>query len=138
MEINTDIAAMIKLSRESAILGMYEASINQYKTAQDHIEFGSNWSAMSTGVAQKWKDLLYLIKNELNIVIKIKEDLEKLQARPGKPSSKPRESQDDARPFGNRGQASPTKPPVSTPNDYYKKPIPPPVRAEPILRQPLP
>jgi hypothetical protein len=46
------------MARESAMLGQYDASLSQYKTALDHIELGLDWGGMSPSIDVKWKSLI--------------------------------------------------------------------------------
>lgn len=142
METNINLGAMIKMSRESAVLGQYDTSHSQYKTALDHIELGLNWKGMSPALEFKWKDTIELIKAEMKMVSRMREDLEQLSQKP-KPQSvkKPeRDFQDDAKPNGHKAQVSPNKynqqpHPSPSQNEPTRKPVPAPVRSEPQYRQ---
>jgi hypothetical protein len=38
------------MARESAMLGLYDTALSQYKTALNHIEIGLDWGGMSTNL----------------------------------------------------------------------------------------
>jgi uncharacterized protein YqgV (UPF0045/DUF77 family) len=74
------------MARESGMLGQYDASISQYKTALDHIELGLDWGNMSTSLDVKWKQLIQTLKAEHKQVKAMKEELLMFTHKPKVPA----------------------------------------------------